>query len=174
MKLTKKISFAAILSALSFLILLVGCVIDTVTLTAAAIASLCIVVAVIELGYTYSLLVYFSVSILAFLLLPVKDPLLYFAGFFGYYPIVKNLAEKANKVLSYVIKGVAFSVAFVAIYFVGIKFFAPEVTIKPTIVFVAYLVLLIVFYLFDYALNKLTVSYINRLRKRMRIDDLLK
>ena len=94
MKTAKKISLAAILAALAFIILLIGCVLETVTFSVAAIASLTIIVAVAELGYTYAVLLYASVSVLAFLLLPVKDPLLYFAGFFGYYPILKSVIEK--------------------------------------------------------------------------------
>ncbi|MBR2474689.1 MAG: hypothetical protein IKB51_06670 [Clostridia bacterium] len=174
MKTTKKISLAAILAALAFIILLIGCVLETVTFSVPAIASLVVIVAVVELGYTYAVLLYASVSVLAFLLLPVKDPLLYFAGFFGYYPILKSVVEKIKiKPLSYVSKGVIFSAAYALVAFIGIKFFAPEADLIKAVL-IAYPIFTVVFYIFDFALTKLISYYCRSLRKRLKIDDLLK
>ena len=174
MRITKKISFAAILAALSFILMLIGCTVETVTFSVAAIASLCTVVAIIELGYGYAFMLYLAVSVLSFLLLPIKDPLIYFAGFFGYYPIVKALSEKLGKALSYVIKGLVFSAAFFGILYFCLKIIAPGVTLTPIIIIGAYLVLIAVFYVFDVALTKLINSYNLKLRARLGIDKLLK
>ena len=77
MSLSKKLSFSAILSALAVIIMLLGSFIETLTLATAAVASVCVMIAVIELGKAYALLVYAVSSALAILLLPVKDPALF-------------------------------------------------------------------------------------------------
>ena len=174
MSVTKKVSFSAILAAVSFIILLMGCVLETVTFSVAAIASLCIVVAVIELGYLYSAMIYAAVSLISFFLLPVKDPLLYYTAFFGFYPIIKALTERLNKAMAYIIKGAVFTASFFAVLFLGIKLIAPEVKLETYLVIIGYAVLLAVFYAFDYALTKLILSYNSRIRKRLGIDKLLK
>ena len=53
MKYTKKIALAAILSALGVVVLLIGSVITLLDLTMVAIASLLVVLAVIEIGGGY-------------------------------------------------------------------------------------------------------------------------
>ena len=174
MNLTKKISFTAILAALTFILLMVGSVFETVTLSVAAIASLCVIVAVAELGYGYAFALYLIISLLGFLLLPIKDPLLYFTGFFGYYPIVKHLAEKVRLPFNYVIKVISFSCSYALILVLGIKLFAPQIEINALIITLAFIVLLAVFFVYDYALNKLTRYYNLSLRKRLGIDKLLK
>lgn len=171
--LTKKISFSAILIALAFLILLLGNVAETVTFSVAAIASLCVIMALSELGYKYAIMVYAATSIIAFLLLPVKDPLLYFAGFFGYYPIVKKLVERINSKIVYVLKGAIFSCAYSIVAIIGIKVLIPEADVIKYVL-IGFPILLIVFYVFDHALSKLIKYYENSLRKRIGIDKLLK
>ncbi len=174
MKISKKISLAAILSALSVVILLLGSVLETVTLSAAAIASLCIAVAVIELGKSYAFITYACTATLAFLLLPNKDPMLYFSCFFGYYPIIKKLTEYLNKPLGYLLKGLTFTAAYAFVAFIGIKFIAPQALELLKYIFIVYPVVLLVFYAFDYALTKLLRYYEINLRKRLGIDKFLK
>ena len=173
MKLTKKISLSAILIALAFLILLLGNILETVTFSVAAIASICVIVALSELGYQYAFMVYMATSVIAFLLLPVKDPVLYFAGFFGYYPIVKSVVERIPSKITYLLKGAIFACAYSLIAIIGIKFLLPEADLIKYIL-IAFPILVIVFYVFDYALTKLINYYKNSIRKRLGIDKFLK
>lgn len=173
MKLSKKMSLSAILVAISVVIMLLGSFLETVTLSSAAIASICVMVAVVELGYKYAAMVYVAASFLSFILLPVKDPAIFFAASFGFYPIVKALLEKIRSKISYLYKGLVFTAAFAFLYFVAIKFLAPQVDLMKYL-FIIYPVALIVFFIFDYAFSKLTHSYCNYLRKRLGIDKLLK
>ncbi len=170
---TKKIALTAILSALAVVFLLLGSFLETVTLSAAAIASLLTVVAVCELGYSYAFSVWAIASILGLLLLPIKDPVLYFACFFGYYPIVKSLAEKIKSKLSYLIKLGVFTAAYILTAFVGIKLFAPEADVIKYLL-IGFPLLLIIFLVFDFALTRLIIYYQKSLRKRLGIDKFLK
>ncbi len=173
MKLSKKISLSAMLASLGFIILLLGGFLETITLSAAAIASLCIAVSVYELGKSYSFVIYACITTLAFLLLPNKDPMLYFACFFGYYPIVKKLTECLKPWLSYLLKGLTLTAAYAFTAFIGIKLFAPEAELLKWI-FILYPAVLIVFYAFDFSLTKLMKYYEDRLRKQLGIDKFLK
>lgn len=172
MKISKKVSLAAMLSALSVIMLLMGSFLETVTLSVAAIAAVCVSVAVIELGYGYSFLVYAATALIALLPLPSKEPLLYFLCFFGYYPIIKSLIEKLKTVFAYLLKGAALTAAYALTAFIGIKLFAPETDLIKY-VFILFPIILAVFYAYDYALSKLMKYYVSSLRKRLGIDKFL-
>lgn len=173
MKITKKISLCAILTALAFIVLLLGAFFDTVTLSTAAIASIFVMIAVAELGYMYSAMVYAATAVIAFLLLPSKDPFILFSCFFGYYPILKSLCEKLKRNFSFLLKGIVFTVGYLFIALIGSLFFV-VVDEYVKILFVLFPFFLAVFYLFDYAFTKLISLYCQKLRKRLGIDSLLK
>ena len=174
MKQSKKVSFSAILAALAVIVMLIGSVVETVTLATAGIASLCIMIAVLELGKTYAFMIYAAASVLALLLLPVKDPAIFFALSFGYYPILKLLIEKIkNKIVAYALKGCVFTAAFSALFLIAIKFLVPNANLTKYAI-VWYLFGLLIFFAFDYAFSKLIRSYFFSLRKRLGIDKLLK
>ena len=170
---SKKISLGAILCALSVAILLIGSFMETVTFSCAAISAICVSVAVIELGFGYSFIIYAASTVLSFLLLPVKDPVLYFACFFGYYPMLKTLCEKLRRALEYALKGVCFSFSYALISFIGIKLLVSQTNlIKYVLLF--FPVALAVFFAYDYALSKLVLYYKQTLRKRIGVDKFLR
>jgi len=174
MSLSKKLSFSAILSALAVIIMLLGSFIETVTLATAAVASVCVMIAVIELGKAYALLVYAVSSALAILLLPVKDPALFYALSFGFYPIIKLIIERISiKPVCYLLKGAVFSASFFILFFIAVKVLVPESDLMKYLVFI-FPAALAVFFAFDFAFSRLIRSYAFNLRKRLRIDKLLK
>ncbi len=172
MKLTKKLSLSAMLTALSFILLFIGRFAETLTFSTSAVASICIAVAVCELGYTYAAMIYLASSLLGFLL-QVGDPLIYYSMFFGYYPIFKSLIEKIPSKLTYLLKGILFLAAYTLVSFIGIKFITVDPEIFKYLLILAP-VLLVVFYVFDYAFTKLITYYCTRLRKQLGIDKFLR
>lgn len=174
MKLSKKLSVSAILAALAVIILLIGSFVETVTLATAAIASVCVMVAVIELGASYSIMIYLVSSVLGIVLLPIKDPAIFYVLSFGYYPIVKYFVEKIRvKAIPYVIKGAVFTAAFSALFYIAVKFLVPEAGLTKYLIFI-YPAALLVFFVFDYSFSRLSYSYVTKLRKRLGINKLLK
>ena len=174
MKLSTKVSFSAIMTALAILLLFLGGLLGTLDLTTAAIASLCVVFAVIELGYKYAALIYATSSILGLLILPAKTCVLFFAAFFGFYPLVKSIAEKYSKVISYIIKFAVYFVSYAVIIIVWTALFTKD---KEPLLLVALLLPLagaIVLPIYDIALTKLITSYSYSIRKRLGIDKYLK
>ena len=173
MKIAKKISFSAILVAVAVVILYFGSLIDVVTLSVAAVASFSVMITVAELGYFTGLGVYAAASLLSLLLLPSKETAVVFAAFFGFYPIVKGLADKLKKPLAYTVKTFVFMVSFTVSLLVFIFFFS-----LPPDKWFLYLLMIIpglaVFYIYDYLFTKIIIYYFGTLRKKLGISKYFK
>ena len=178
MKTSKKLAFSSILTALCFILMLIGSFFGSLDLTSAALASFCIIIAVAEMGYGNAALIYAAASVLAFLLLPSKSPALLFAAFLGYYPIVKSLSEKLSGLYSYLIKFVSFAAAFWVIYFIVIKFATVDPELQrlfiPALLIPAFLIAALVFLIYDFALTRIISLYCRSLRSRLGINKLFK
>ena len=169
MKLTKKISICAMLASLGVVILYVGSVIELVDISVACLASFIILFCVAELGNAYALAVYGVISVLAFLLLPNKWVAAYFAFFFGVMPITKKIFEKTGRVLSWVLKLVAFNAELCAFYFVFSALDLFEKTEFLNVMLIAALIMLnIIFVLVDILYGRFRAIYDVRIRHRIR------
>ena len=152
---------------MSVIILYFGAVFDVMFLSMAAICSVIVVYAVIEIGGTYPWLIYIITSVLSMLLLPNKMPALAYLLFAGVYPIIKSYSERLPTVVSWIIKLAAFNLAltfliFISKYIMGIE----DLTFgfSP----VVYAIGNATFILFDYVLTKMITLYLRRLRPRFR------
>ncbi len=156
------------LAALSVALLYVGSVIEVLDISAAVIASLLCIVAVIELGGSAPWLVYSVTSVLSLVLLPYKMPAFMYAVFFGFYPIIKEKLERhLKRWLAWVIKIVIFNVAIFATVTASKWLFVAEATtIGFEIAFIALAELTLVLY--DIALTRVVTLYIFKLRKRFK------
>lgn len=90
----RSLSYAALMTALSFVFLSLASFSPTGKLACYAIATVFLAAVVIESGILSAFLCYMSVSLLAVFLLPNKTFCLPYILFLGYYPIVKSLLEK--------------------------------------------------------------------------------
>jgi hypothetical protein len=162
---TKKIALSGMLSALSVMLMLIGSLFQTLDLTAAAAAGFTVVFAMIELGIRYAYAVYTVSSILAILLLPNKSPALIFAVFGGLYPIMKAYLQRIrSKWLSYIAKLAVFNLLFSAIITAGKYIFMLSDDFY-SFGLVMYLLGNIAFILYDYALDKIILLYIVKIKK---------
>ena len=168
MKASKRIAFSSILAAIAVIMMLIGSFFGSLDLTAAAIASFCIILAVVEMGYKSATVIYAVSAVLALLLLPSKMPGVYFAVFLGYYPIVKSLSERLSPVISYVIKYVTYSVAYAVLSVIVISFF-PEAELRKYLIYVYFLGALVLL-IYDFALTRVISSYCKTLRYRLGIN----
>lgn len=165
---TRYLTTAALLAALSVVLLAVGAFFEVLDVSMAAIASLGVVFAVIELRGKYPYLVYAVTAVLSFLL-PSKTPALFYALFMGYYPLLKLLFEKHfSRPVAWLFKILSFLLATVLIIFLALKLFTVlllPMGEAPFIYAVAALVLVAVFVLYDVALTRLITFYLWRLKK---------
>ena len=167
----KYLTISAMLSALGVIILALGAFIEVIDLTVAVVASLLCVWAVIEMGGMYPWMIWLVTSAVGFLLLPLKTPALFYAIAFGFYPMIKELAEKRPRVLAWVIKIVTFHVS-LSLMFLGLWLFFPamlEEGMQLLMLIGFYVAALAVFIMYDIALSRLITLYVFRFRNRFKI-----
>ena len=163
---TKKLAFSAIVTALAVVFLYVGALFDVLDLSAAALASICVLWIMAEFGTRWALTVYAAASILALLLLPVKLPAVLFAGLLGYYPPLKALYErKLHGILQWAAKLLTLNAA-VFVMILVVRYVAAEALWFEVLLLVT---ANIVFVIYDIALTRLMHAYVLVWRKRLRI-----
>ncbi len=167
----KYLTLSAMLAALGVVILALGSFIEVIDLTVAVLASFLCIWAVIEMGGIYPWMIWIVTSVVAFLLLPLKTPALFYAIAFGFYPIVKEKAEKKSTVLSWVIKIITFHIS-MALMLLGLWLLTPalfEGGLQALLLIGFYVACLAVFIVYDVALTRVITFYFVRLRHRFRI-----
>lgn len=170
MKQNAKITLCAITAALSTTIMLVS-YFPYLTYAVPAISGLVLMMPLIEINYKWSLCAY-AVSGVLSLLLAEPESASMFVFFFGYYPIVKSLIERLNKiVIEWIIKFGVFNLAVVSAYLfitfiLGIPFDEFGEFGKYGI-----LILLalgnVVFIVYDIAISRMSILYMVRLHKNI-------
>ena len=157
------------MAALGVVFLTFGSLVEVLDLSMAAIASLTVVFAVVELRGKYPILVYFVTSLLAFLLLPSKTPVLFYAGFVGYYPMLKALFEGRFSVpVAWLLKFLCFFVGTSLTVGLGVAILFPQGLVWQARYLVLLLPLAFVFWIYDLAFTRLITFYVVRLRHRFR------
>ena len=130
-----------------------------------AIASLFTAAAIIEAGIGAGLFVFAGCSILSFLLISNKSIMFLYLLFFGYYPIIKNIAERVkNKVISWIIKLIIFNAALSAIWFFFRSVLFSDLLLNLHLIII-YALGNAAFVLFDIGFSKLMVFYSVRIAK---------
>ena len=170
----KRIIVCGVLTALSVLILYLGCVIEVLDLTMSAIVSLLVVVIVIEMGYRYSWLTFLATSILSLVMLPQKTPAIFYACFMGFYPIIKSHVERIGSALwRWVLKLIAGNAA-IGLMLLFFSLFVPEEIETGAMLWITYSLALVAFIMYDVALTKLITIYFRIIRDRVKIYKFLK
>ncbi len=173
MRKSRNISLAGILTALCVVCLAIGAFIQTLDLTAAALGSIIILIAFIELGKKWAWGVFAASALLSVLILPYKLPCVVFALFSGFYPILKeNLNRIPKKWLSYTARIVTFNLALALIGTISIFLLKTDISSQYgefVYIAVAGFILLanITFILFDLALERIAVYYIRKIRPKV-------
>ena len=159
------------LSALGVVLLYIGSLVEALDLSAAVLASLACIIAVIEYGKGAPWAIYGVTSVLSLILLPVKTPAAFYAIFFGFYPILKEKIERRPRLLQWVIKEAIFNVALVimgfAVYFLSTT--GDNLLLENPLIIAATVVMAeLAFVLYDIALTRLISFYIIKLRNRLK------
>ncbi len=167
---TRGITVSAALTALTVVFLFLGNVFPAGRLAMIAVASLFVTAAVMEAGLGAAAFVFVGGAVLGALILPDKTSALLFALFFGYYPIVKSLAERIGRaVLTWAVKLAAFNVSLTVVWFVfRALLFQPDVLgWSPAVIYAAGNAAFVVY---DIGLTRLIGLYISRISKNIKKD----
>lgn len=167
-KRTRLITLAAVLTALTVVLLYLANILPTVRLGLAAAASLFAIAAVIESGIFSAIFVFIGSSVIGALLLPDKTAVLIYVLFFGYYPVIKSLAERIRIiVLSWAVKIAVFELSLTTMWFL-FKNLIFNANYLETNVILIYLAGTAAFVVFDIGLTRLIGFYIQRISKNIK------
>lgn len=173
-------TLSAVLSAMGVALLLIGAFIETLDLSMAALASFFCIFAVIELGGAYPWLMYAVTGILSVILMPHSMGGWFYLLFFGYYAIIKEKFEKLNRIFAWIVKIVVMNVALVCcILLASFVFYGGDMIgafkqmfgdaswgLAATVG--VYLLVNVVFVIYDLALTRLITYYFVKLRHRFK------
>ena len=167
MRVTKKLTLSAALVALGVLFLTLGGIFGVLELSAAALASLLVVFAYMEIGSPYYWLVWLATSTLSAVILPSSTVWGVYLFVFGFYPIIKGLIERLGKAMWLPLKllfSVLATVALMALeqLVFGVPLFDTDIAWLRYLLF-AVAVIALLFY--DYFLTVMIRVYVQRYRK---------
>ena len=165
---TRAVTLTALISAVTVIILYLASVWPTGRIGLVALASVFAAASIVESGVIQGVYVYVISSVLGMLLLPDKSAPLLYILFFGYYPVVKCLAERSKgRLLQLIIKLIAFNVALSVIWiFLRALVFGYLGALPEAILL--YIGCNAAFIAFDYGFSKLIWFYIERISKHMK------
>ena len=177
----KKLTVGALLSAMSVALISFGALLETLDLSMAAIASFACVFAVIELKGMYPWLMYAVTGIISVLLMPQSMAGWFYLLFFGYYPMLKEKFERLKKPVAWVLKLLLLNAAILICAVIVYFFFmgSGEGLLEAfeyvfgnvggvAVIAVVYLLVNVIFVVYDIALTRLISFYIFKLSKRFK------
>ena len=171
MKKTTKITLCALCAALSTAFMLTS-YFPYLTYAIPAVAGLVAMVPLIEIGALWGVATYAVSAPLVLLFGEIEASFLY-ALLFGYYPVLKAIIERIDKIwIEWLIKLFCFNIAVLGAYFVGRHIFM--VSYEDLGEFgkygaVAFLALCnVVFVLYDIAISRVSVLYMSRIHPKIK------
>ena len=168
MKPVRALTLSAVLAALSVLLLFLGSLFDVTDLAAVMVASFFVVLVVIECRGAWPWLLYVSVSVLSFLLLPGRFVSVEYALFGGIWPILKYWLERLPRLPSFLLKLLVGNALAAFAAWLGLKFFGLEVPSALWLKIAAVVLWEAVFILYDLLLTRLIVIWCVKYRSRFR------
>jgi len=171
---TKKITVASIMTALSIVCLFGSAYLPTGRIVLLSITSMCVLITVSQCGLHYGWLQYVATSVLALLLIPFKLQVILFILFLGYYPMLKLHIEKIGKLwVEWIVKILFFTSLLIVSYFI-LKYFLLryisfgailEIVLAHTALVVV--IAEIVFVLYDYFLSFFAQFYNENIKNKI-------
>ena len=165
----KRLTVCAMLTALGVIFLGIGALIEVLDISMAVIASICVIIPMIEYGKGAPWMVYAAISVLSLLILPSKFPAALFALFAGFYPILKEKLERKNKVIRWVLKEIIFNVCLAIIMLLYFFLFFKGTIQVPWMIAAAVILSELVFILYDKAISKIIRIYVMEIRHRLKL-----
>ena len=169
MKSTKKLAISAMLTALGTVILTLGSLIDSFSLSVGAIASLIVVMIYIELGSPYTWLVWLCTSLASVLMPQAMTAGIAYFLVFGIFPILKAYFERLPRLAWLPVKilyinAVTLSLMLV-MHLLGLPFFEGDNLVMNVAI---YVLINIAFVVYDMFLTVMVRIYLVRFRPKFK------
>lgn len=118
------IALGSMLAALCVVCMFLTNVVPVATYALPALAGIVVMLAVVELGRKWALMVYAAASVLSLLLVSDVEAVLMFIMFFGYYAVLKSVFESLQRPYFCIgLKFAVFNLAIISAYFLAIELF---------------------------------------------------
>lgn len=178
MKLKDKVrntAYSSVIAALISIIIIIGGFFDMLDLVCASVASLIIHIVYTEVGAKRAIMIYAVSAILSLIVLPMRSCPVYYATFFGYFPVIRAYLTKKIKLkwLSYSLLLLLYNLVMVALYTVFAGIFG--ITEEPVYMYVALLISSNLFYIcFDMLMGRIMILYEYRIKDKLKLGGKLK
>ena len=170
---TRNIAIAGVVSTAALAFLYIACVFPYLRFTFIGLAGILAVVLMIECGVRTSVIVFLSVTVLSFVIMPVKQVAVFYLIFLGFYPIFKHFAEKLQPLfLEWMVKLLYVNAAVLVTYFFLVAALVPDFHLKwPE--YIAIIAVNAVFVAYDISISRIAHFYIKKVRERIGGMDVL-
>lgn len=166
---SKQIALGGIITLLSTVSLYISSILPTNKLLFFALSTFLFSVTIIEVNIKFTLLVFFSSSLLSFIIIPNKIIILPYVIFFGYYAIIKAIIERINILaVELLLKLLLFNLSMYIIYTLANNVIFGEIIINIP-VWVVFLLMQLAFIIYDYAFSIVIYLYRRKIRPKIRI-----
>lgn len=170
---SRKVAFGAVISALSFVLMLLTGILPFGTYALPCFAGILLTAVVIEFGIPWAIAVYAGVSVLSFFIVSDKEAVLYYILILGIYPVLKSLFERIKlRWLSFLLKLLYFNICAVACFYISIYLLSVPKESFSLFGFYLPVVFLIagniVFVVYDICVSRLIFAYLNLFRHRLK------
>ncbi|MFA5524002.1 MAG: hypothetical protein WDA24_06570 [Tissierellales bacterium] len=167
-KKSQKIALGGIVTLLSVVSLYISSILPTNRLFFFALSTFFLAVIIIESNIKHAILVYASSSILGFIIIPSKAVILPYLVFFGYYAIIKSVIEKINILaIELLLKLAFFNLSIYITYAIFINVLLGDIIIELP-VWAIFLLMQLVFIIYDYTFSLGVYYYRNKIRPKLR------
>lgn len=164
---TKKMTYGGILTALSVVFIFLASISPTGKIALYALASMTILIMIVEFGPFDGLITYIATTVISFLIIPIKLAVFPYAVFFGYYGIIKYYIEKIDNIfIEWLIKLVFFNVVLYLLYSISKIILFSDIYMGNNI-FILIIILEFAFIVYDYAYSIVAGFYNYRIRTKL-------
>ena len=182
---TRRLAVCALFCAVGVVLLGLGAITEILDLTAAMLVSLLLIPIVVEYGGAYPYLVWAVTGVLGLIIMPQSWATQMYAGFLGFYPIIKNFIERIRlRPVAWLLKLAAFNVALfvylLVIFFVSgrTQSFVDTVwgflgdfssaTMSNWLLLGVLALAEVLFVLYDFMVSKSALLYLYRIRQKIK------
>lgn len=164
----KKLTFSALMCAMTVVILAVASFVGDIDLTVLMFSSLLMVFVYIEIEPPYTYLTWLGSSLLSFIFFPMRYFWVVYLFLFGFYPILKGWIEKAKRIFWWPLKLVWLNITLVIVFVIVRFVLGVDLTDggPPWMIWVLYGLSNLSFICYDILIGMLVRIYLVRYREK--------
>ena len=164
----KKLTFSALMCAMTVVILAVASFVGDIDLTVLMLSSLLMVFVYIEIGPPYTYFTWLGSTLLSLIFFPMRYFWVVYFFLFGFYPILKGWIERVKRIFWWPLKLVWLNVTLLIVFFIVTFVLGVDLTDggPPWMIWVLYGLSNVSFICYDILIGMLVRIYLMRYREK--------